>query len=226
MKITIHRALVRIKTTQERIKDLLDDLDLRRNEARLIDIYSNSNKKCKYSGLGVENTEKGLVASFDKFNSLCDELTALKRAVTVANSGIKKEAMNEDNMNLVTVCGEKYTVAEIIALRSSVIVYKQSMLSLMKEQLRKAINTAEQMNEKVEKELNNHISSMLGNDSKKNNDNLEAFMNMYMEKNSVKLVDPLHLQAQIDKLEKYLDGFENEADASLSESNALTMIEV
>ena len=225
MKISLHRALARIKTTEKRIKELNLELEsCRKKDKMLVDIYSNVNGICTDSGKNEEKTIKFIQGTYDKFNSLYDELVKLKRAVTISNSGVSPDTV--DGLNTVKVCGKDYTVAELIVLRN-VILLKESWLKSMKFHY---VNTVEEFNAKVERneaKLQDQIKTCLGNDSKKWDENLvKGITERFKEDNGIHLVDPLNLSEKIEKLENEINEFKTEADAAFSEANALRTIDV
>lgn len=225
MKISLHRALARIKTTEKRLKELNLELEsCRKKDKMLVDIYSNINGICTESGKNEEKTTKLIQGTYDKFNSLYDELVKLKRAVTISNSGVSPDAA--DGLNTVKVCGKDYTVAELIVLRN-VILLKESWLRSVKFHY---VNVVEEFNSRVEKNearLQDQIKTCLGSDSKKWDENLvKGITERFKEDNGIHLVDPLNLSEKIEKLESEINEFKTEADAAFSEANALRTIDV
>jgi hypothetical protein len=61
---------------------------------------------------------------------------------------------------------------------------------------------------------------------KTNPETITALTTSFRDNNKVELVDPLDLSAKIVSLEEELDSFETNVDWVLSESNAVTRIEV
>lgn len=73
---------------------------------------------------------------------------------------------------------------------------------------------------------------LIGNkkDDVKNDDNtksvIESTEKMLHEKNDPHLIDPLKIADKIQALKKEIDEFREEADAVLSEQNALTVVDI
>ncbi len=225
MKITVHRALARIKTTEKRINAVLEELNRSRNNDKiLIDIYSNKNKICMSTAKPEEDTGKAIQGTWDKFNSLFDEMVKLKRAITLSNAGI--DADEYDMLNTVKVCGQKYTVAELIVLKN-IIDYKKEWLIAVKKQYSEAISRFNNLQEDVNVALNRMLESNLGSDAKKlDKAVVDTIAKPYLEMNAYTLVDPLNLSEKIEKMEQEIDAWETEADAAFSEANALRTIDV
>ena len=218
MKITLHRALARVKTTKARLDNIVSGKDL-----ILVDIYSNKNKVCMASAKNEEDTKKIIQGNWDKFNSLYRELVNLKRAITLSNAGLSKDQYNP--LEKLTVCGEKYTAAEIISL-ADVLLYKKRWLLTIKKHYVSVVDKFSKKQEQINAELDSHIRMMLGADTKKSDTSVKGFSDMYLEQNGHSLVDPLDLMKKIDTLEKEIDAFDVEADAALSEANALRTIDI
>ena len=220
MKITVHRALARIKTTEARLRDILNSS----SGYSLIDIYSMKKGTCTFSAKSEEDTKKIIQGNWDKFNSLYNELVSLKRAVTISNSGLSPEDY-EKFTDKIEVGKNKYTVAEIIVL-NSVLKYKEAWFGFLKRNYSDVLKQYERYTGEVNRKLDEHISMMLGSDAKKTNDAaISDFSEMYLKKNGYTLVDPLNLVQKINDLEVQLDNLKTEADAALSDANALRIIE-
>ncbi|MDR3596246.1 hypothetical protein [Clostridium sp.] len=81
-------------------------------------------------------------------------------------------------------------------------------------------------NEEVESRLDEQIQIMLGSDKQSKTAGLKGFINQYKEQNEWELVDGLKINDEINKLQNEIEEFENNIDFVLSESNAVTFIEV
>ena len=220
MKITLHRALARVKTTTERLNSLIAEIQY--GKALLADTYSNKSKTCSRSSKGKEDTEKEIQATWDKFNSLYNELVQLKKAITLSNAGVTPDT----DLQRVLVCGKWYTVAEIIALQK-VFDLKKSWLKTIKEANAHFRQVFEEKMSRVNSKLDDHIETMLGSDAKKNDTSMvENFTKTYLEQNGFVLVDPLNLSKKIEELEKEIYDYTVESDSALSEANALRTIEL
>ena len=224
MKITVHRALARIKTTEKRLLDISDEVvkDACQDKI-LIDIYSNKNKVCRSTAKSEEETKKAIQSTWDKFNSLFDELVKLKRAITLSNAGVDTDKY--DTLNTIKVCGENYIIAELIVLKT-VIGFKKNFLVTMRAHYSHTITRFNNMQEDVNNALNRMLESNLGGDTKKLDKSVvDTISKQYLEMNAYTLVDPLNLSKKIEKMEQEIDTWETEADAAFSEANALRTID-
>ena len=220
MKITLHRALARVKTTTERLNSLIAEIQY--GKALLADTYSNKSKTCSRSSKGKEDTEKEIQATWDKFNSLYNELVQLKKAITLSNAGVTPDT----DLQRVLVCGKWYTVAEIIALQK-VFDLKKSWLKTIKDANANCRQVFEEKMSRVNSKLDDHIETALGSDTKKHDPLMvENLTKIYLEQNEIVFVDPLNLSKKIEELEKEIYDYTVESDAALSEANALRTIEL
>ena len=88
-----------------------------------------------------------------------------------------------------------------------------------------SLRTVNDNNERMENNLDKQISQMVGSDNSKNDD-ISTFAEFYRKQNGYTLLDPLKLKDKIDILEKEIQDFNSEVDCVLSESNAITMVEI
>ena len=224
MKITLHRALSRVKTTEARLNNMISALSRVSNKEGniLVDIYSNKNKTCLTTVKPEEDTKKAIQGTWDKFNSLYDELVNLKKAITLSNSGVAART----DLNTVKVCGKDYTIAELIVLQK-VIQYKKNWLTSLKSHYAYVTNIFNNKQEDVNYALNELLKSRLSADGKNVDKSImDSLAKPYLEMNGYVLVDPLNVAEKIAELEKEVDAFTVESDAAFSEANALRTIEV
>jgi hypothetical protein len=79
----------------------------------------------------------------------------------------------------------------------------------------------------VEQNLQKVLEATFGKDNVKiTKDDMDAVRKPFLESNEWGLVDPLKIEESIEKLETEIGEFESEVDAVLSETNAITLIEV
>ncbi len=64
------------------------------------------------------------------------------------------------------------------------------------------------------------------NNVKPTDEDVRAIVEPFIKRNAVTLVDPLNVEVLVENLQKEVDDFEVEVDAVLSETNAITIIEI
>lgn len=175
---------------------------------------------------------KGQVAEFKEtaksaYQSITDLIKrrhALKSAILRSNAGVAKDTVL---INTVTILGNEYTIAEIIERKKSLSLEKTLLERL------KAINF------KMEKELaeatkqyNVELQEYIGKqatmkDVKADNSKLvEECTKTFGPTNQPIRVDPIGIVKEIERLQEYIDSFNNELDRAISKSNATTILVV
>lgn len=138
---------------------------------------------------------------------------------------IKSALMKSNSITKVVINGEEMTVAEAIEKKNS-IAYLKSLLQKMVHQLQTTTREIEMANAEAQERLDRLLEANFGKDMKVRDDELEAVSEAFWANNRAEAVDELKLQEKCEKLDKDIDGFENEVDLVLSEVNARTEIEI
>jgi hypothetical protein len=132
-----------------------------------------------------------------------------------------------DQSNFVTkvkVAGQEMTVLEAIEMKNLVDL-KEQRLSLLKQQLRNARNSYEEAEKKNREKIEKNVADQTSAGTK--DAALEAKVKESIESlYPVALIDPIKVEDEIKKEEKFLEDFKGEVDFALSESNSLTYIEI
>ncbi len=164
--------------------------------------------------LDKEKHKKETESQLQSYMDLVKRRDAIKRAIILSNARTK-----------VKIGQFEGTVAEAIEYKNS-IRFKRSLLDNMKSSLQTKREEYERMKAQVDSRLERLLQSELGKDVKTNPETITALTTSFRENNKVELVDPLDLSAKVVALEDELDAFETNVDWVLSESNAITKIEV
>ena len=216
IRITIHRALAKIKTTEKRIHALLQ-------EGTFVSSVVGQTQVTP-SGRSVKDVSAEIRSNYDSIVALLDNYEALKLAVIRSNSGITKETSGLEE----TKIGDRnMLVAEIIAKQKYVMPLRKAFIGTLSRRLDSISREIEKNNVRVRDNLPNVLSN-IANGSKETltEAQVSSITETYYQNNSCFLVDPLKLQETIKKLQKDYDEFTDEADSRLSEVNALKLIEV
>jgi hypothetical protein len=206
MKITIHRALAELKVIASRIEKALSEL-------KPLGLYIQGGKiNTLYT---EEEFTKIAKASAQSVEGLLDYRTKLKRAIVLSNSSTK-----------ITVGGKEMSVADAIT-EKSFLIEKKKYIDALKSHLKYATGKINTENEKVELNLKTVITATFGTDTSNiSPEKITAQQVEFRKTNQVNLLDPLKIETKIKELEEQVVAFETEIDAVLSESNAITFIEV
>lgn len=206
-RYSIHRALKELKTLDSRIQRAIEYRDY-------IGRKKNSSNKVEGTGYTVEEFKEAVKSNYQSILDLIKRRNTIKQRIVLSNA-----------KTIVSVGGKEYTVAEAIERKTS-IEYDKDLLAKLKSQYNNNLAVVTRNNEKMESSLDNQIANMLGSDSNKNSENVKLFSESYRQQNGWDIVNPLGLFDIIMELEKEIEDFEAEIDYVLSESNAITTIEI
>ena len=207
-KMTIHKALVELKTLDSRIGDAI-------NESTFVLANKHSNKQ--YLGVPVDEHLGNLKSNFQKINDLINRRTAIKRAVVFSNA-----------TTVVNINGVEYTVAEAIEMKNHGMDFYKMLLVKMAQDYTNAKRTVEERNgDDLEERANNYIATLYGNSDMKNLSNdVQKLRNDFITAQTYDLLDPIDVEKVIEELDAKINNFFSEVDSALSVSNALTTLEI
>lgn len=206
--MNIHRALVELKTLEARILK-----EIRGGTY----VVPNKHSNAKIGGISIADFCEGVKAHYQKVRDLIKRREAIKRAVVLSNATTK-----------VVINGKEYTVAEAIEMKNHGISELQTLMSMMATQYNEATRKADRENsDLLDRRADEFIRSTYGaTDLKNMGEEIRQKRNEFIAEQTVELVDPIGVKAQVEELEKYISGFLVEVDSVLSTSNATTEIEV
>ena len=197
-KISITRALAELKLLDKRITKAI-------NEANFISYSIN--------GKNAINTFKPAEEK-QSIEALITRRASLKAAIMKSNATTK-----------VTIGGVEMLVIDAIEMKET-IKYKQTFLEQLKSQYQNIRYTISSTNENVNARLDKLLEANFGKDGKAKSEEMEAISKPFLERNEAKLEDPLNLETLIETLSEEILAFTSNVDYVLSESNALTQIEI
>lgn len=205
-KMTIHRALSELKLIDSKIKKQTDSLVP-------CGIYQKD--KLVSGHLKQEDLQKLVPASYQSILDLIKRKTDIKSAIVQAN-GVTK----------LNVAGKEMTIADAINYKS-VLIFKKDLINSLKRKSALCISDMNNNNDVVNQNVQKLLEFTFGKENvKADSKDLDAVRKPYVEANEFHLFDPLNFQEKIDSLEKEVEEFEMEVDASLSEINSTTFIEI
>lgn len=197
-KITITRALAELKLLDKRITKA---------------IYDGKFVSYSINGKNIHSTFKPSEEK-QSIEALIARRAALKAAIMKSNA--------TTNVN---IGGVEMLVIDAIEMKET-IKYKQSFLQQLKQQQQSTKYTISSTNENVNARLDKLLEANFGKDSKTKSEEMEAISKPFLERNEAKLEDPLNLDSLIESLSEEILAFTSNVDYALSESNALTQIEI
>lgn len=207
-KMTIHKALCELKTLDARITKCIGETEY---------VFANKHSNDKVNGMTVAAYCDEIKSGYQRVTDLIKRRDAIKRAVVLSNAVTK-----------VTVGGKEYTVAEAIEMKNHGIQMLQTLLKRLERDDRAARNEANQNNgEMLEMRADEYIKSLYGNTDMKNaSEDIKKTRADFIAAQTFEIVDPIGIKAEMERLEKEINGFMVDIDSALSVSNALTEITV
>lgn len=209
-EMTVHEALSELKVLGARISKEI-------TSARFVDTNKHSN--AKIDGLTIKEYEDGIKAEYQSISDLIARRSAIKKAVTLSNA--KTEIIIKDDKREL-----KMAVAEAIEYKATGIAYKQKLLDHMTMQYNSAKNKLQLNNgEYLEEKANDYIHKLFGNKDKDVDAKaIETSKKVYIESNTLDLIDPIKIADAIKALSDEIDFFNSKVDSAISISNAVTII--
>lgn len=204
-KVTIHRALAELKTLDDRIKTALNELQ----------VITGKQGDKKIGGFKTkEEYAEAAKASYQSVKKLIENKANIKSAIVESNSKTK-----------VKIGDLEMTVADAITYKSN-IKHDVELLNALEKRKAYAIDQVRALNEQVEKNAQTITEATYGKDNVKSNaQDLDVYKE-FLKNNSWEVLDPIGIDKEILSLKEKISSFQAEADAVLSESNAVTFIEI
>lgn len=206
-KMTIHKALVELKTIESRIIKATDAMPF---------VVTNKHSNTKISGIAVSEYCNMMQSAYQRANDLIARRNAIKRAVVLSNAITK-----------VVVGGVEYTVAEAIEMKNHGMDYLRALLSKLTSDYMAAQREANRNNgDALEQRADDYIRTMYGNTDMKNAaEEAKKMRADFIAAQTLELIDPIKSKDEVERLEKTINDFTVDVDAALSVSNATTEIE-
>ena len=207
MKTTVNRALVQLKRLDEKINKGISN----------IENFVIANKKKEDSVINGTYSKSDYInkikSEWQSLNDLMELRREIKSAIVLSNATTK-----------VTIAGKEYTVADAIERKNSILNYDSNIIKKMNEVYDSTLAITELKNKMVEKNACNLFGQQINN--KKDEVNRVKMINTYVDLNKWELVDPINLKELKETLNKEVQDFLSEIDSVLTESNAITIIDI
>ena len=181
-------------------------------------MFVTSNKHCnaKIGGRLINDVKGDMKSAYESITALIARRGAIRNALSISNAKTK-----------VTIDDKEYTVAEAIEMKKTGIQLKVNLLNEMASQQRRIDAQIRTCNgDQLLKNADAYVQSMYGTKDKVDNDIIEDAKKRFMADNTLDLIDPIDIAAEVKRLEDEISKFASQVDAKLSVSNALTTITV
>ena len=215
MRMTVHRALAQLKSTEDRIANKI---------LNSVFVSSTIGKTGMCKGITIEKMNAQIESDYKSISDMLRNYEKIRLAIVRNNSGIgnlTENIMYADE-------SRKITLAEVLAYQKHVLPLKNNMVNVMKSQFDQVSNDIERTNENVSNQASKVLDGFAGknSDQKIDKGQTEVIIQAYLENNQKTFVDPLNIKDLISKLSKEYEDESVWADSCLSEANALRTIEV
>lgn len=204
-KISITRALSEVKLLDSKIESAIQKFEPV--------TYVEGKSKTTSTGITVELFNEKAKSSYQSITDLIERRNLIKSKVIQSNAVTK-----------VSIDNKEYTVAEAIERKNS-INNELNLLNKLKQSYVNNKNKVEIGNSKVRANIDKQLELLAGSDKNKT-EGIDALVKLTLENQQFNLVDELKSEELIDKLSNSIYEFQANVDFTLSESNALTTIEV
>lgn len=206
-KISIHRALSELKTLDKRIEKAIMEFEpvgIGQSDNPINQIYRAEDFNSKVKG---------------EYQSITD---LINRRETIKKKIVESNALTE-----IEIGGKTMRVADAIVYKDVTLKAKVQLINHLSGKFRQALSRVASTNEKVEENLQRVVEVTLGKDAAKvKPEEYEELCKKFRGLNQFKVADPLQIEKEIAQLEKEINDFSVDVDAKLSESNALTFIQI
>ena len=203
MSLSVARALVELKTLDNRINKIIGSTTW----------VTYKTKNTNYS-MTEEDFKKKTLSEHQSLNDLIKRRNAIKNAIILSNASTN-----------VQVGGQTMTVAQAIEYKQT-ITYKRTLLDNFKHQRQRVIVDSEAHRQRVQNKIDDNIRIICGKDNKPDANTIQTISEGISKGDPIEVFDPLGLEEAIKKLENEIEEFSANVDYVLSESNALTSINV
>jgi len=202
--MTITAALVELKRIDSRLEKQI---------AQLKPVSVKTGNKMEVGMNSEEEYCKEVKKQYSDLCSLFETRRKMKALVVESNAKTK-----------IKVGSVEMTVAEAIERKSSIEFEKNLLVSLEGKRNAK-IAQVECANEEMNNQLRSLLESTYGRrDGQLSKDDYNRISQPFIENNEAKLIDPLNVAKEIERLGNSIEEFEADIDVALSVSNARTVI--
>jgi uncharacterized protein (DUF302 family) len=168
----------------------------------------------KLYGLSPEELQMNMKSNLQSLKAIIRNRQILKSAIAASNERTE-----------VVIGGEKMTVLEAIERKAFLTTYKR-IISKLKTQYLTASSEWDRSENLFQAGLEKYINSAVGSSATIAPELIQTLTESYKSLNEMIMIDPCNLSSVIAEMEKYVNDFSTEVDYALSESNAITLIEV
>ena len=203
-KMTIHRGLSELKLIDSKVTKQLNELE---------PVGGYQKGKLINNRIKEEDFKNSAKSNWDSMTDLLKRKNKIKSLIVLSNASTK-----------VKVGQIEMSVAEAITKKENIETYR-TIIDTLKMKVKKVQGAVNDGNEKVKNNCQAVVIATLGKESQ-DTKQVADISKQFMDTNEIHIYDPIEIEKKIEELEKDYMEFKSEVDAVLSESNAITMIEI
>lgn len=198
-KTTVTRGLSELNTIKKRLSKL---------------IHGTTFLSTKVAGRAWRDHIHETQSNWQAINDLLAHYEKLKFAIIMSNATTR-----------VKINDRTYTVAEAIAMKE-VIKDKRNVLNRLRQARQQTEDEVDRWNSHVRDKLDRLLELNFKKEQKTNENDIKAVSEAYLKNNAIEVKDPLRIDREIARLDEEIDSFTKEVDFALSESNAITQLDL
>lgn len=205
--MTVHEALCELKMLDKRIPAAIE---------KSIPVTAKEHSATTIDGKSVSDWITSAKSAHQSAMDLINRMVAIKSAVNKYNA--EKH---------ITVDGKDYTVAQAIWMMQHGMECKQALLSEYSNCLQKTSREIAKANgDSLNARAEAAMTAILGSKDKVDPAVYLKGLQDYKEQHRKELVDPIGIDAVLQKLDNEISGFNAKVDSAIQVANATTMIEI
>jgi hypothetical protein len=202
-EINIARALVELKTIEDRIHKAIDNGEFITYKTRVKNFL-----------LPEAMFKTAATASLQSIDALIERKIKLEEAISISNATTQ-----------VTVAGITMSVAKAIHYKK-VIQYSNILIERMKYQKQTVVAESEAHQQKVQQKIETNIQTICGREAKPDQATIQGISESIIKGDPIEVFDPLGIEKIIADREAFNTDFKDNVDLVLTESNCITKINI
>ena len=210
MELTITRALSEKKMVEKRLNDKI------LNGTFVGIVKGNAEKPISSAFKTKEELAETIQSSYDSVSALIDRYKELASAIIRSNSS-----------TLIKIDGVEMTVSEALERKKS-IAHETGMLKRLREDYARVTRDVNDSNANMQYSIDQQVKAMMSGDRsiKSEEESINLVTQAFSATTEQHIFDPAGIVKRIEEYVNIVEGFNNEIDYALSESNAKTLITI
>ena len=210
MELTITRALSEKKMVEKRLNDKI------LNGTFVGIVKGKSEKPISSAFKTKEELAETIQSSYDSVSALISRYKELASAIIRSNSS-----------TIIKIDGVEMTVSEALERKKS-IAHETGMLKRLREDYARVTRDVNDSNANMQYSIDQQVKAMLSGDRsiKSEEESINLVTQAFSATTEQHIFDPAGIVKRIEEYVNIVEGFNNEIDYALSESNAKTLITI